>query len=113
MGDFFQKTEVKKTRKKHICECCGSVIQRGEELVKFAGVYQGDFFASKLCPQCDKIIDFYCKITGSNEWCLDEVIGEVWNYPEVQELLKQIKHPSNFVKGCIEDYKNERETNEN
>lgn len=104
MSDFFSTTKVKKTRKEHICDCCGSTIQKGEELIKYAGVYEGDFFASKVCPQCDKIVEFYCDEYGTNEWCLNEVIGEVWNYAEVQELLKQIKHPSKYVLSCIEDY---------
>lgn len=34
-----------------------------------------------------------------------ELIGELWNVEKVHLLLLQIPHPSNFVKDCIEDYK--------
>lgn len=104
MSDFFSTKKIKKTRKEHICDCCNSTIQKGEELIRYAGVYESDFFASKLCPQCHEIVNFYCNELGTNEWCLNEVIGEVWMYKEVYELLKQIKHPSKYVLNCIEDY---------
>ena len=111
MSDFFSHHLIKKTRKEHTCDCCGSIIEKGEELVRYAGVYEGDFFSSKVCPQCDKIIDFYCDEFDTNEWCISEVIGEVWIYKEVYELLKQIKHPSSYVKDCISDYEEMQKEN--
>lgn len=105
MSDFFNTQKIKKTRKEHTCDCCKSIIQKGEEMIRYAGVYEGDFFTSKLCPQCDKIIEIYCDKYETNEWCMNEVLGEVWSLPEVQKLFKEMKHPSDFVKSCIEEYK--------
>ena len=82
MSDFFSTQTTKKTRKEHICDCCGSTIEKGEELIRYAGVYCGDFFSSKLCPQCDKIIQIYCDTYGTNEWRMNEILGEVWNLPK-------------------------------
>lgn len=105
MTDFYNVQKIKKSKKIRKCQCCGSEIQQGEPYEIHTGKYEGDFFSFKICPICSKILAYWCSDLGNGEFNLDDLIGDLWNVEKVHSLLLQIPHPSNFVKSCIEDYK--------
>lgn len=112
MSDFYNVQGIKKAKKIHKCECCNSEIQQGESYEIHAGKYEGYFFTFKICPICSKILSYWCHDLDNREFNLDELIGELWYVEKVHNLLLQIPHPSDFVKGCIEDYKQMQEERE-
>jgi hypothetical protein len=52
MSACFQSKWVKKTRKVHSCDWCGKRIEAGSATEYQAGVFEGDFFAGHLHPEC-------------------------------------------------------------
>jgi hypothetical protein len=105
MSDFFSYQKIKHAKKEYICECCNTKILKGEPYFRNAGKYEGRFFTEVLCPVCSQIVDYYTYDLGHEEYDLSELIGETYkDYPRIYELLKEIPHPSEFVKDCIMEY---------
>lgn len=104
MSEFYSTQKIKKARKEHTCKCCNTNIQIGEPYEIHAGKYEGNFFTFKICPICSKILDYWCYELGHQEFDLSEIIGELWDDEKVYNLLKEIKHPSQFVIDCIAEY---------
>lgn len=53
MSDFYHGQEVKASRKRHRCDECSGDILIGESYFRHAGVWEGDFFRSKNCQDCE------------------------------------------------------------
>jgi len=73
----FTDIKVKKSRKKHRCDWCGEVINKGEKAQYMAGVYGGDFFCGYQHPECDRAMknsDFEC---GDGFYRGEQVRGEI------------------------------------
>ena len=64
MSDFQVKTEIKRTRKTHICNHCGCVIEKGSPMLKMAGRYDGDFCEVHAHPDCMEAGDALAEISG-------------------------------------------------
>lgn len=42
-----------RARKQHKCDECGRTIEPGETYRRAAGIYEGDFWDSKMCAHCE------------------------------------------------------------
>lgn len=62
--DFFCEREVKKTRKDHICECCGKKIFKGSSCTYVSGVWDSDFGYYHTHTAC---LDLYQKVRKNHE----------------------------------------------
>jgi hypothetical protein len=51
MSDFHNQTE-QIARKPHVCDFCGTAIEKGEGYSKAIGVFEGDFFVWKQHLDC-------------------------------------------------------------
>ena len=111
MTDFYSRQEIKHARKEHKCLCCNAIIQVGEPYIIHAGKYEGDFYTYKTCPVCEKILNYLYNEVGYDEFDVGSILSEqeVWEDKKVIELLKQIKHPSEFVKDILEECKQHQE----
>ncbi len=104
MVDFYSTQKIKKARKPYKCESCNSEIKEGEPYERHAGKYEGNFFSFLICPVCSKILDYYLYELGHSEFDLNEMIGEMWDDEKIYNFLKEIPHPSEFVKDCLRDH---------
>lgn len=112
MSDFYSYRQIKKSRKEHMCRCCQSIIQKGEAYTLHAGVYEGNFYTYKTCPQCEEILNYIWHDLGWDEVdvssALYDVISEEGYDTFIFEQLAKIKHPSERVLDLIEDYKEDK-----
>ena len=46
------------------CECCESLIKKGERYSKESGYYLGEKIKRDLCLKCDEALDKYTDATG-------------------------------------------------
>ncbi|QWY81955.1 hypothetical protein SEA_SICARIUS2_50 [Arthrobacter phage Sicarius2] len=53
----FHDARTHRARKQHKCGECFRVIEPGELYARHAGVWEGDFWTMKSCPQCDTLRD--------------------------------------------------------
>lgn len=72
MSDFYTSTQHK-ARKDHVCDLCTTKILKGQDYIKVAGTYAGDFFSHKLHIMCDNHIIMYLEESEENEYSFDEV----------------------------------------
>lgn len=63
MTDFYAETEIKRTRKPHVCRCCDCVIAAGLPAISAAGVWNGDFARHYLHIECKAAGDAYAHAT--------------------------------------------------
>jgi hypothetical protein len=74
MSNFWNNRRIKKTRKKHRCECCGQIIPVGNSCEYSAGKFDGDFFFQYVCERCwNWVLDNRDRL-DSSELSWDEVI---------------------------------------
>jgi len=69
-----------KTRKPHICHCCGKMYSAGNVMQYSCGVNDGDFFDWYSCLICESFI-----ATPAFDWKYHEEglqRGELWEYRE-------------------------------
>ena len=57
MSQSFHSETVVKARIWHTCKGCGEWIPPGSYYARIAGVFEGDFYTAKLCPECEGHID--------------------------------------------------------
>lgn len=79
----FNEWKIVIARKPHKCEFCEKQIQSGEKYSYESGLYDGDFFTRKLCPECYDMMISFCKETGDEEFCWDwitEWLQEIYCY---------------------------------
>lgn len=72
MSDFNEQRIVT-ARKVHKCEFCKKQIQPGERYSYESGVFEGDFYTRKLCPECFDMLDTFRKENGYGEFNWDWV----------------------------------------
>jgi ssDNA-binding Zn-finger/Zn-ribbon topoisomerase 1 len=71
----FHETTTPKARKPHRCEECGRTIQRGEQYHRASGKFDGVFYSTATCLECEatrKIIHEAEIAEGchwSDSWC--------------------------------------------
>ena len=70
MSDFFNQKYVT-AKKIHKCEFCGKEIQPGERYSYENGVFEGDFFTRKLCPECNSMLNRFCEENEYGEFSWD------------------------------------------
>lgn len=63
---FYSEQWVNKTRKPHRCMWCGDIIPAGSAACHSSGVWEGDFYADYLHPECAAARDAVCSEFG--EW---------------------------------------------
>lgn len=72
----FQTKETRKARCQHLCDCCYRIVNPGEQYVKVAGQFEGDFYSAKTCMACDSLIELVWETAGRNAYpdglCFDE-----------------------------------------
>ena len=92
--DFAGKDKDVKTRKNHICDMCGGPIPAHWKAHYYSGVYEGDFGAGWIHPQCWDVFHE----SGETEWsCGDmswpEHIKNWWKDHEQEwnEQRKKVK----------------------
>lgn len=56
---FWNSRQINKTRKKHSCIFCQSIIPIGSSCRHETGTWEGEFFDYYLCNRCVKFIDEY------------------------------------------------------
>ncbi len=52
MGDFSHPSLTRKARKCHLCTYCGEVINKDETYTYQTGVYEDNWYESKLHHEC-------------------------------------------------------------
>ena len=57
MSEILQHTWIKKTKKPHRCMWCAQVIEAGSAATYNAGVFDGDFSAYHMHPECEAAKD--------------------------------------------------------
>lgn len=106
--EFYSEREVKKTRKNHHCEACGSVILEGSNVLYCSGKAD-DFWTCYLHKECMDVYrmerdggDYYDGLAFADTY--ENVC--FWGEHELPrlELMKKILNPSKFLLGCIEDF---------
>ncbi|MCB6610211.1 hypothetical protein V3C10_04215 [[Clostridium] symbiosum] len=70
MSDF-NNQKIVIARKEHKCEFCKKLIQPGQKYSYETGVYDGDFYTRKLCPECFGMLNKFCKANGYGEFSWD------------------------------------------
>ena len=86
---------IRKSRKSHRCECCGSEIVRGS-LYRFgSGIFDGDPFSVKHCGVCElkrwliHVIELSHGCRWSESWCDDYDMNEVAENYDVPDYTPQ------------------------
>ena len=66
-------TVTRKAAKQHVCEWCGTAIEKGESHSAHSGVLYGDFYAYRTHPDCDEAIgrDDHHESYGEYELCME------------------------------------------
>lgn len=97
MAEFTRERKIKATRKRHVCEQCGSLIEIGSKAMYHTGHHDGDFYTGYQHMECYGAGIAYAKMT--NRWddeftwfyvMLDDRDDELWllrNHPIVAERL--------------------------
>ena len=108
-NEFYSQREVKKTKKPHHCEVCGSIIAEGSNVLYCAGKTEGDFWTLYLHKECMEIYkqerdagDYYDGLAFADTFENVCFWGE--NERSRLKLMKQITNPSKFLINCIEDF---------
>jgi hypothetical protein len=60
--DFHSTTDIKRTRKVHICEQCNRPISFGSPARHAAGKYEGDFYSMHMHVECDDAARAYADL---------------------------------------------------
>ena len=72
---FWESKDIKKTRKQHTCEYCGTKILIGSSCRNEVGLYEGDFNHYYLCLRCVLFMDMFRDRDNDELGCLhDEVM---------------------------------------
>ena len=92
-------------RKEHTCELCGSVIHPKQKYYRCSGKYDGMFFDSCYCLNCNNIItEFCCEV--DNEWDEDSIREYLsdkycsrcdWFNPDFEECDKDVLTCSHII----------------
>lgn len=100
-ADFYSEKNVR-DRKHHKCEVCGSVIEPGAKYIRKAGVYEGNFWNTVECEECQPIIsEFLGTSYGEDGYCTDS-IGEWWAEDKCHNCKKRFTVPCNHdPKACL------------
>lgn len=72
---FCSRKPVAKARKQHKCDECSRVIRPGESYFRFAGTWEGDFWSTRFCATCVKLIDWLQK--RGHSWVGDQIREDV------------------------------------
>lgn len=64
----FQTKELRKARCQHQCACCFRIVNPGEQYMKVAGQFEGDFYSAKTCMACDSLIDLIWASAGPYDY---------------------------------------------
>lgn len=67
---------VSKTRKVHQCNACFGKIHIGEKLIRYNGVYEGDFCTFKMCEPCVSLAEDFPRQIYGGEMSLGE--GDIY-----------------------------------
>jgi len=59
MSDFWNETQVKRTRRNRRCGWCDTLILKGDPSTVVAGVFEGDFFKNRYHPECAAAIPLW------------------------------------------------------
>lgn len=80
------KSKLIKAKKEHVCDCCNTLINKGEDYHYVVQISDGDFVTTKLHPSCNNAVNkilCYWFETGSGDYISDygytfsEVISEI------------------------------------
>lgn len=64
---------IRTAAKKHDCTECQRTIEKGEKYEVYNGVFDGDFFTSKTCPDClSARNEFFC-----GGYCLESIWDDI------------------------------------
>jgi len=59
--EFWKERLVKSALKTHTCGECRRQIEIGESYLNISGVWDGSFYAHKLCSDCQSVVEaFFC-----------------------------------------------------
>lgn len=84
-GEVISDTKVV-ARKQHRCSECSRRIEPGQEVRRYVGKWEGDFFATKFCRRCSLMIDWlYARGHG---WTGGRIVEEVRECAE-EEVWKK------------------------
>ena len=78
------KSKLIKAKKEHVCDCCNTLISKGEDYHYIVQITDGEFMTTKLHPSCNKavnkIIDYW-SLYGNDVYeygyTFPEVISEI------------------------------------
>jgi len=70
--DFYRDT-IRKAKKEHSCECCGTKIQPGETYHDKAGKSEFGIWWTKECEACQPIINEFMCESGEESYCGEEM----------------------------------------
>jgi len=70
LSDFYNE-KIIKARKKHKCYHCRNIIEIGEEYIKIASVYQGDFSTYKSHKLCQDLLEKVLDLDNEYEYDCD------------------------------------------
>lgn len=105
MSDFYtSKTVVAK--KRHRCENCYGSINTGEEYMRIAGVFDGDFFSVRSHHKCEEIRDKAAHILGDDDamvGILCEALRDGLREPAIRELAIEYNVQANASGGAVVD----------
>lgn len=108
-NEFYSQREIKKTKKQHCCEACGSVIAEESNVLYCAGKSEGNFWTCYMHKECNEI---YKQELHAGDYddglAFQDAFENVCFWGENErprlELMKQIPNPSKFLLSCIDDF---------
>lgn len=103
---FSNETNIKKSRKEHICEFCGSPILAGTSYIKQVGIDDNGWYSIHLCNECNRMISIVSETNW--EYKTDgvplNVLGDLDIYEdcELYELYKNKEVKGKYLTNLIE-----------
>ena len=82
MSEFYCSQLVLASRKLHVCDGCLNFIPVGCAYERVSGVFQGDFFSSKMCAECVQHLDECAS-------CQDSVAEHGWVEGELGDMRRE------------------------
>lgn len=90
--DFYDSTNIKKTRKDHTCELCGLKIPKGSNCFYYTGKWEGDFASDHNHNECRELYDRVCEDKKDYDFPDLSQMHEVYPYQSFESWQKYIRN---------------------
>lgn len=106
MSDFASTSNVKRTRKIHVCGLCHEKIPLHTKAYFYKGQMDGEFYRYYLCPTCKTLTDEFPEVCYDLDGYLSDYdVAEYKSYYKcgtVAELLKKLREQKENAKKAEE-----------